>query len=159
MKQDMCQANHPCRPPRLYQVFASSPLYFVTCCTWNRRPLLANDGVHQAFCLAASKIGKAGNAVGRYVIMPDHVHVFLRVGVEGKLGVAVKCIKDSITKALHTGGVAGPIWQSGFFDHVMRHAESYSEKWTYVHANPVRAGLVSSGEEWPYQGEVVVIRW
>ena len=48
-------------------------------------------------------------------------------------------------------------WQRGFFDHVMRNAESYSEKWHYVGENPVRAGLVARAENWPYQGEIVVI--
>ena len=31
----------------------------------------------------------------------------------------------------------------GFFDHLIRHSESYSEKWEYVRQNPVRAGLVN----------------
>jgi len=37
--------------------------------------------------------------------------------------------------------------------------ESYSEKWNYTVQNPVRAGLVSNAEEWPFQGEIVSIRW
>jgi hypothetical protein len=45
-----------------------------------------------------------------------------------------------------------PVWQSGFFDHVLRSEESYAEKWAYVRANPVRAGLVASSDEWPHQG-------
>ena len=50
-----------------------------------------------------------------------------------------------------------PLWQPGFFDHVLRHDESYSQKWEYVRENPVRAGLVVRADEWPYQGELVVI--
>jgi hypothetical protein len=49
-----------------------------------------------------------------------------------------------------------PIWQRGFFDHVLRSDESYAEKWNYVRANPVRAGLVND-PDWPYAGEIVVI--
>jgi REP element-mobilizing transposase RayT len=48
-------------------------------------------------------------------------------------------------------------WQPGFFDHILRTDESYGEKWNYVRENPVRAGLVRTAEEWPYQGEIVVI--
>jgi hypothetical protein len=39
-------------------------------------------------------------------------------------------------------------WQREFFDHILR-----SEKWNYLRANPVRAGLVSAAEEWKYAGE------
>ncbi|HEY2681003.1 MAG TPA: hypothetical protein VGI59_06740 [Candidatus Udaeobacter sp.] len=49
-----------------------------------------------------------------------------------------------------------PIWQRGIFDHVLRSDESYAEKWNYVRANPVRAGLVND-PDWPYAGEIVVI--
>jgi hypothetical protein len=50
-----------------------------------------------------------------------------------------------------------PIWQRGFFDHVLRNDESYGDKWNYVRENPVRAGLVSNPDEWPYSGEIALI--
>jgi hypothetical protein len=43
-------------------------------------------------------------------------------------------------------------WQPGFFDHVLRSDESYAEKCQYVLENPVR-----EMEEWPHQGEIVLI--
>jgi len=49
------------------------------------------------------------------------------------------------------------LWQPGFFDHVLHNDESYTEKWKYVRDNPLRAGLVSRGDDWPYQGEFVFI--
>ena len=49
------------------------------------------------------------------------------------------------------------MWERGFFDHVIRNAESYAQKWDYVRQNPVRAGLVERAEDWPYQGEIVQI--
>jgi len=60
-----------------------------------------------------------------------------------------------------TGGgkQRGKAWQAGFFDHALRGRESYSEKWEYVRLNPVRAGLVSKPEEWPYAGEIEKLRW
>ena len=47
------------------------------------------------------------------------------------------------------------LWQPGFFDHLLRTAESYEQKWHYVRENPVRTGLVIRVEDWPYQGEIV----
>lgn len=42
-------------------------------------------------------------------------------------------------------------WQEGCFDRLLRSDESLSDKWEYLRQNPVRAGLVSTPEEWPYQ--------
>ena len=55
------------------------------------------------------------------------------------------------------GTKKSPLWQPGFFDRALRNDESYSQKWEYVRANPVRAGLVARADEWPYQGELVFI--
>jgi hypothetical protein len=52
-----------------------------------------------------------------------------------------------------------PIWQAEFFDHVLRSANSYSEKWDYVRENPVRAGLVAEADQWPYRGECESLRF
>ncbi|MFA7160808.1 MAG: transposase [Kiritimatiellia bacterium] len=147
------------RPPRLKIIFNRNPLYFVTCCTYNRRPLLAYEIVHDVFRRAAGQASMAGNAVGRYVIMPDQIHMFLRIGMNNKLGAAVKCIREAITRLLHQDDRNLHVWQAGFFDHMMRSSESYAEKWLYVSNNPVRVGLCDSADKWPYQGEIVIIRW
>lgn len=51
-------------------------------------------------------------------------------------------------------GVEPPIWQVDTFDHILRSAESYAEKWNYVRENPVRAALVAKSDDWPWQGEI-----
>lgn len=65
----------------------------------------------------------------------------------------MKAFKRGISQSLCEAGVVGPHWQKGFFDHVLRSEESYSEKWDYVRLNPIRAGLVVQAEDWPYWGE------
>ena len=91
--------------------------------------------------------------------MPDHVHVFLRIGLGCKLGLTVKTLKDAMGKAIRGSNPGLRVWEPGFFDHLMRSAEDYGEKWAYVRENPVRAKLVDEAEKWPYQGECQVIRW
>jgi REP element-mobilizing transposase RayT len=82
------------RPPRLDRVFDASPLYFVTFCTHQRRALLARDDVHAAFILFAKRAERDFKvAVGRYVIMPDHVHLFVRGGQDFRLGRWVGLLK------------------------------------------------------------------
>lgn len=100
---------------------------------------------------------KVGNALGRFVIMPDHVHLFVRIGTESKLSEFVRLLKQHLTRTLLARGEKAPVWQPGFFDHLLRHSESYFEKWRYVRENPVRAGLAAGPDEWPYQGELVRI--
>ena len=66
------------RPLRLSQVFPSPPLYFVTFCTHRRRACLASAELHTAFIQFANRgYEKSNVAVGRYVIMPDHVHLVI----------------------------------------------------------------------------------
>jgi len=150
------QLSHP---PRLSQVFAESPVYFVTFCTHNRQALLANEGVHNIFRVGSLNAVQNNAAVGRYVIMPNHVHLFIRIGREGKLSATVKFLREGITKYLRRNNPGLRVWQPGYFDHVLRSGESYAEKWEYVRYNPVRAGLVKKPEEWLFQGEIETIVW
>jgi REP element-mobilizing transposase RayT len=147
------------RPPRLDQVFPrfDPALYFVTMVAWQRQPLLACESAHLAFREHAMKQVAIGVAVGRYVIMPDHVHLFVSIGPGQTVGESVKYLKQAVTKALRVARSDLRVWQPGFFDHLLRSSESYGQKWIYVRENPVRAGLVATVEEWPYQGEVVRI--
>jgi len=155
-------------PPRLPVVFQeyAAPLYLVTFNTLLRRPLLTCEPVHEAFQEYAERGLAFHVATGRYVLMPDHVHVFVRIGREMTLRRWETGLKQRLGKALTSLGLAPAtipcsklrsFWQPGFFDHLLRHDESYSEKWDYVWRNPVRAGLVSRPEDWPYQGEIHVI--
>ena len=89
--------------------------------------------------------------------MPEHVHLFVRGGPNFVLGRWIGMLKQSLAKASNRSRRGTQIWQEGFFDHVLRSNESYAQKWKYVHENPVRAGLVTRSEDWPYQGEIVYI--
>jgi REP element-mobilizing transposase RayT len=144
----------PDRPPRLERVFQSydAPLYFVTFNTARRRKLLASPAVHERFISFAREAEHRGIGIGRYVLMPDHVHLFVRGGADFVLSQWIRMLKRSLSKSI---SVDLPHWQEGFFDHLLRHSESYSQKWEYVRQNPVRAGLVKEPDDWPYQGEIV----
>ena len=146
------------RPPRLGRldrVFIDSPTYFVTACTNRRRKLLAHSVVHEALIKFANRGATHGAWLGRYVLMPDHLHAFVALDDEKiTLATWMKSLKNSLSKVLRTKGVSGPHWQKTFFDHVLRSSESASEKWNYVYENPVRAGLVKEAKDWPFQGEI-----
>jgi putative transposase len=87
--------------------------------------------------------------------MPDHVHLFAAFSpVSPTLPEWMKGLKAVVARHLKNRQVSAPYWQERFFDHVMRSAESYGQKWLYVRDNPVRAGLVAHWADWPYQGEI-----
>lgn len=101
-----------------------------------------------------------GVCVGRYVLMPDHLHLFASFAPTApSLSSWVKSLKNTLSKHWRMIGQSAPHWQKGFFDHVLRSSSSYAEKWEYVAANPVRAGLVQQADHWPYQGAVHDLRF
>jgi putative transposase len=147
------------RPPRLEQIFQSydPPLFFITFCTLHQARIEALNLAHEAFRTYALRGRDEFNiAVGRYVVMPDHVHLFVRGGRDFEIAKWINGLKRAISVALKDK-LAGPPWQPGFFDHVMRSDESYAQKWEYGRNNPVRHGLVTTSDAWPYQGEIVRI--
>jgi len=83
--------------------------------------------------------------------MPDHIHLFVSNNSDKALSQWVRLLKRHLSLAVPG---SRPHWQKGFFDHLIRNSESYSEKWDYVFQNPVRAGLVPNPDDWPWQGEI-----
>jgi putative transposase len=144
------------RPPRLTPIFNSydAPLFFITACTLNRQSFPSLREAHRAFVAYATRAESFNVAVGRYVIMPDHVHFFVCGDHEFVLSEWIKGLKRCVSNALRNDAFR---WQPGFFDHLLRNEESYDEKWNYVCQNPVRAGLVEVVDDWPYAGEIVYI--
>ena len=139
---------------RLECHFERHPIWFVTACTWGRAKILANPEVNAAL-LHFGESGPAHGAwLGNYVLMPDHVHAFVALDDQRiTLPAWMKSLKNTLSKTLRLSGLEAPHWQKGFFDHVLRGSESYSQKWDYVRENPVRAGLVPRWEEWPHRGQ------
>lgn len=146
---------------RLDRVWIDGPIYFITTCTFKRRPILASSEVARILIHEWHNARyRHGWAVGRYVIMPNHVHFFCSAEMDAKaLPRFIQAWKQWTSKRI--GGelkFARPIWQEEFFEHVLRSSESYSQKWEYVWENPVRAGLVATADEWPWQGQVEELR-
>jgi REP element-mobilizing transposase RayT len=119
---------------------------------------LANDAVHLLLRDEwAGMLSRHGWAVGRYVVMPDHVHFIAEPLATGArtLSVAMGAWKEWTSKGIvRLTKAAKPLWQPEFFDHLLRSNESRAEKWLYVRQNPVRAGLVTRVEDWPFAGSI-----
>ena len=148
------------RLTRLRSVFIEAPVYFVTACTEKRRALLANPEVHEVFQQFCHTAKARGVLVGRYVLMPDHLHLFVCIppGATG-LSIWMMSLKNTLSKHWRASAIEAPYWQKGFFDHLIRSGESHAEKWKYVRENPVRARLVEQAETWPYAGNIQPDWW
>ena len=132
-------------------------IVFVTVCTAKRRKILASPASHDAI-VAAWQAAQAW-LVGRYVIMPDHVHLFCapnRLDAPS-LQRWVRYWKSIATRKM--AETSGSVWQRHHWDRQLRSGESYEEKWEYVRNNSVRHGYVACADNWPYQGELNELRW
>ena len=65
--------KHPLHQPD-YERHNTPVIVFVTVCTKNRKAILTNDSVHQLLRTAWQI--QPSWLLGRYVIMPDHIHLF-----------------------------------------------------------------------------------
>lgn len=132
-------------------------IYFVTCCTASRQKLLATPEAHKAVVGAWHRLNPW--KVGRYVVMPDHVHFFVApFDRDASLSKCIQAFRSFVTKSLRSFGYPYPLWQREFFDHLLRSNESYASKWEYVRQNPVRHGLAQKPEDWPYAGEIHLLK-
>ena len=90
------------------------------------------------------------------VVMPDHVHLLLtplrdQKGWPYALPSILKALKGSSARSINKLlGSSGPVWQEESFDHVLRSQDSLEEKLEYMLQNPVRRGLVSRPEDYPW---------
>ena len=116
--------------------------------------------------------------VGRYVIMPDHLHFFCTPATYPAPDFHrwMKYWKRLAQQAFAARGDTRPpvashpargdtrppiakLWQDGCWDTQMRTGAQYEEKWQYVRNNPVRKGLVSMADDWQYQGVLHDLPW
>jgi REP element-mobilizing transposase RayT len=92
--------------------------------------------------------------------MPDHLHLLISLNEnyirkEGAFGERtlqdwLSAFKRYTAKTLREKFDVNPFWQSNFYDHVVRKDESLLEICSYILNNPVRKGMVSNWEEYPY---------
>jgi REP element-mobilizing transposase RayT len=130
-------------------------IYFVTACCADRITIFTDP---LAVKIALQSLIKSADAadwqVPQVCFMPDHVHLMLlpMSTREQRLSSVMQRWKSSSKQRLNRAGIGGKIWQREFFDRLLRSGESLTDKWRYVGMNPVRAGLCSVPEQYPYLG-------
>jgi len=94
-----------------------------------------------------------GVRVYAYCLMPDHIHLLLRPGGGGQtVGDLIRSLKRFTTRQSWSLGYEGVLWQSRFYDHILRRSEDGWAIAEYIRQNPVRKGLVAEPDDYPYTG-------
>ncbi|MBR5498509.1 MAG: transposase [Clostridia bacterium] len=126
--------------------------YFITICTHERKNIfwmsdykstnvknyieLLNDNgkIVDKVLNKANDVYAEKAVIEKYVIMPDHIHILISILYDHI--VSVDMIVKNIKKyaSIETG--IKELWQKGFYDHVVRNENDYSEIWDYIDANP-----------------------
>ena len=128
-------------------VFVDTNYYFITICTHHKKCLFWTNGklncLGQIVYDAVQQIPThfPQNRVEQFVIMPNHIHLLVRVCADeyGRPLVAptmsrvVKQLKGVVSKQ---AGIS--IWQKSFHDHIIRNREDYEEHLRYIYENPIR---------------------
>lgn len=136
------------------QLYAQcGPVCSVTLAVRDRRPVFADPrAATSAVDLLLNHSQKTQVPIYGYCVMPDHVHLVLGASKTCDVITFVGQFKNLAQRAVWRLGINGPFWQSGFYDHFLRQDEQLERVIEYVLDNPVRAGLVTTRNDYPFSG-------
>ena len=133
--------------------YSQAGAYFITICTQNRQKLFwQNVGaiIDRPEDVRLSEIGNiVREAVANipvyypsicmdtYAIMPDHVHLLLQIDGRSLTAPTISRVVQQFKGAV-TKQAGHPVWQKGFYDHVVRSEQDHREIWAYIEGNPMK---------------------
>jgi REP element-mobilizing transposase RayT len=143
------------KPLRLrgFDYTGGSQVYFVTICTANRIPYFSDSRLAKITVDEMTfRREKEQINLFCYCIMPDHLHLLLSLAsdFQGTLQDWVSAFKRFTARTASELCDVKLLWQKNFYDHVLRNDESLLETAKYIVHNPVRKGMVSNWESYPY---------
>jgi putative transposase len=94
-------------------------------------------------------LGKAGAALEAWVVLPNHYHLLVKTENLKELGKALGLVHGRTSRRWNAedGRPGRKCWYR-FSDRAIRSDSHYFACLNYIHANPVKHGLVESGIEW-----------
>ena len=143
------------KPTRLKNYdYSQNGAYFVTVCTVEKRHILSRI-VGEGLCALPQNIlmpiGKEteksiqfinenyqGVIIDKYVIMPNHIHLIVKLNDSGGRGNPPLQNVIGQLKSYVASKYPHPIWQRSFHDHVIRGENDYNKIWEYIDTNVSR---------------------
>jgi putative transposase len=124
--------------------------HFLTFSCYRRKPLLGHESAYACFERELERIRKRyGLVVAGYVLLPEHVHLLVGEPSVSSLAVALQVLKQQTSRKLKRKGETH-LWQRRYYDFNVWNHDKTVEKLKYMHRNPVRRGLVTKPEDWPW---------
>jgi REP-associated tyrosine transposase len=130
--------------------------YFLTFCTQSRRPCFVTD---DAVATVRTQIERAAAeqaiALLAYCYMPDRVHFLAEGKAENSDCLQFVACGKQYSAYHYTAKFKHRLWQPYGYEHTLRSDEAAISVARYILENPVRAGLVTRIEDYPYSGSSV----
>lgn len=74
------------------------------------------------------------SAIDQHVVMPNHLRLLISLRDEKtQASVVVRTLKTLVSKSLGFS-----IWQTSFYDHIIRNDKDLRNVWEYIELNPTR---------------------
>jgi putative transposase len=127
--------------------------YFVTICFHQRRRYGANPRIATWIIRRLRSHAEAcAFLVFAYCVMPDHFHL-LAVGASetSNLTKLIEAFKQE-SAIEFSRKTQRPLWQTKYYDHILRANDSVQRVAWYIWLNPVRKGLRAAPADYPYSG-------
>jgi putative transposase len=140
--------------PRLAdEYYRGGRVTFVTICCAERRAIFSDTDIGR---WAQSQLVSTGAqhafALHAYCFMPDHLHV-VAAGMNDNCDLVkfVNAFKQRIGYE-YKKRYRRQLWQTRFYDHILRSADGIQNVACYVWMNPVRKGLCAEPSQYPLSG-------
>ena len=142
--------------------YGQNGAYFIAICTKDRKQILSKivgdgflvpnlPGRIAEEMIEQVMIRYPSVSVDKYVIMPDHIHLLLRIEGTGNpsptLGNVIGWYKYQTTKRINqTDATQGlQVFQRSYYDHVIRNQQDYDSVWEYIENNPRKWAMKKQG--------------
>ena len=150
---------HKRKHPRLKDFdYSTNGVYFITICTIERQTMLCDivgrDDPGTPYIIQLTPEGKITDkyinsisthyqnvSVDKYIIMPDHIHLLLSITgerrVESPRPTDISQI-IGVLKRLINKDAGKNIFQTAFYDQIIRDENDYMIQWNYLENNPMK---------------------
>ena len=114
-----------------------------------------HSAVHQVMMDLSRTAHDECFSVIAYCFMPDHLHL-LAAGTHPRRFPAVHAHLQTAFAYRWKQQQGTALWQRSYFDRVLRSEEDTVRVARYLLENPIRAGLATRPEDYPYLGSMTV---
>ncbi|HEX5353704.1 MAG TPA: transposase [Rhodanobacteraceae bacterium] len=143
--------------PNYRRALVPGAVYFFTVVTCRRKPLLASPSAVQTLRESIATVRHIlPFTINAWVVLPDHMHA-IWVLPDGDSGYSTRWgrIKAEFTRCsgiqhISGRGLHADVWQPRFREHLIRNERDAAAHMDFLHFNPVKHGLVTRVQDWPY---------